>query len=204
LLYNRQQGLEMQKELLSKQSILSVFSECKASLASVARRYIKKDYELEDILQEAFVKTFVANKKNQIEFPKSYLFETTKNLAIRENTKISTRLTEYIEDTSESLLICKEQDAFACLSKQQEKELLLAALNTLPKRCQEVTKLRLLNGVRIKDVAQQLNITVSTAEKHIAKGLERCDEYITKQQQTDEICRNDIEPVMNHRKSNYR
>ncbi|WP_158768886.1 RNA polymerase sigma factor [Paraglaciecola sp. L1A13] len=191
----------MQEDVLRKKSILSVFSECKSSLANVVRRYVKKEYELEDILQEAFVKTFVADKQKQIKFPKLYLFKTTKNLAIRENTKISTRITEYIEDSGESLLISKEQDAFAHLSKQQEKALLLAALNSLPKQCQEVTRLRLLDGVRIKDIALQLNIAVSTTEKHIAKGLERCDDYITKQQQIGPTKTSDIEPNMNNRKS---
>ncbi|ABG39463.1 RNA polymerase, sigma-24 subunit, RpoE [Paraglaciecola sp. T6c] len=197
----KQRGLEMQEDLINKKSILSVFSECKSSLANVVRRYVKKEYELEDILQEAFVKTFVADRKNQIKFPKLYLYKTTKNLAIRENSKISTRITEYIEDSSESLLISKEQDAFAHLSEQQEKALLLAALNSLPKQCQEVTRLRLIEGVRVKDIALKLSIAVSTAEKHIAKGLERCDDYITRQQEIGFTKQSDIERNMNQRKS---
>ncbi|MEP4891941.1 MAG: RNA polymerase sigma factor [Aliiglaciecola sp.] len=169
----------MQDESLDKKSILSIFSEYKTSLTRFARRYVNRDSDLEDILQEAFVKTFVADKQRNITFPKVYLFKTTKNLAIRENTKMATRLTDYIEDSNDSLLLSNENDGFKHLSEHEEQTLLLAALDSLPVQCQRVTRLRLLEGVRIKDIAKQLNIAISTTEKHLAKGIERCDAYIS-------------------------
>ena len=168
----------MQDETLDKKSIFSVFTEYKSSLASVVKRYLRKEGDVDDILQEAFLQTYDADRSTPIQLPKVYLFKTTKNLAVRENSKISTKLTEYIEDSADSILISDEKDAFELLSEQQEEKLLQEAIALLPEQCQKVTKLRLINGVRIKDIAVMLNISVSTTEKHIAKGLERCDEYV--------------------------
>lgn len=168
----------MQDETLDKKSIFSVFTEYKSSLASVVKRYLRKEGDVDDILQEAFLQTYAADRSTPIQLPKVYLFKTTKNLAVRENSKISTKLTEYIEDSADSILISDEKDAFELLSEQQEEKLLQEAIALLPEQCQKVTKLRLINGVRIKDIAVMLNISVSTTEKHIAKGLERCDEYV--------------------------
>ena len=169
----------MQDETLDKKSIFSVFTEYKSSLASVVKRYLRKEGDVDDILQEAFLQTYAADRSTPIQLPKVYLFKTTKNLAVRENSKISTKLTEYIEDSADSILISDEKDAFELLSEQQEEKLLQEAIALLPEQCQKVTKLRLINGVRIKDIAVMLNISVSTTEKHIAKGLERCDEYVS-------------------------
>lgn len=168
----------MQDEMLDKKSIFSVFTEYKSSLASVVKRYLRKEGDVDDILQEAFLQTYAADRSTPIQLPKVYLFKTTKNLAVRENSKISTKLTEYLEDSADSILISDEKDAFELLSEQQEEKLLQEAIALLPEQCQKVTKLRLINGVRIKDIAVMLNISVSTTEKHIAKGLERCDEYV--------------------------
>ena len=182
----------MQDESLDKKSILAIFSEYKLSLSRFTRRYVNRDSDLEDILQETFVKTFTANKQSKIHFPKVYLFKTAKNLAIRENTKIGTRLTEYIEDSGESLLLSNEHDAFQNLSEQEEHQILLSAIAALPTQCQRVTRLRLLEGVKIKCIAKQLDISVSTTEKHLAKGIERCDEYIAS------ACSKDSEHEQNH------
>ncbi|MBR9792573.1 MAG: RNA polymerase sigma factor [Gammaproteobacteria bacterium] len=168
----------MQDESLDQKSIFSVFTEYKSSLARVVKRYLRKESDVDDILQEAFLQTYAADRSTPIQLPKVYLFKTTKNLAVRENSKISTKLTEYIEDSGDSVLISDDKDAFELLSEQQEQKLLLEAIALLPEQCQRVTKLRLINGVRIKDIAVMLNISVSTTEKHIAKGLERCDEYV--------------------------
>jgi RNA polymerase sigma-70 factor (ECF subfamily) len=190
----------MHDELLDKKSIFSVFTECRASLKKVVQRYSNRESEIDDILQEAFLRTFAANKVNTITFPKSYLYTTTKNIAVRENSKVATKITEYIEDSSESLLISEEKNAFDLLSAEQERAILLDAIKSLPTQCQRVTKLRLIDGVRIKDIARQLNISVSTTEKHISKGLLRCDEFIRLATSTTEINKQTLET----RKSNYK
>ena len=95
----------MQDESLDKKSIFSVFTEYKSSLARVVKRYLRKESDVDDILQEAFLQTYAADRSTPIQLPKVYLFKTTKNLAVRENSKISTKLTEYIEDSADSVLI---------------------------------------------------------------------------------------------------
>ncbi|MDO6477566.1 sigma-70 family RNA polymerase sigma factor [Alteromonas sp. 1_MG-2023] len=168
----------MPDELLDRKSIFSVFVECKASLTRMVKRYSNRQSDVEDILQEAFLNVYSADKNTPISFPKQYLFKATRNLAVRENTKVSEKLTEYIEDSDESLLLTDEKDIFVELAAQQEKELLLLAINQLPGQCRKVTQLRIIEGARMKDIAVKLNITVSTVEKHLAKGLELCDDFV--------------------------
>lgn len=161
-----------------KDTILTAFHECRTSLLRYISRYTGKKDDPEDILQEAFLRTYRADQKTSIEFPKTYMYRTAKNLAIREKTKMSTRLTEYIEDYSGPTFSSNEPSAFEALEKKQNQQLLKSAINALPPQCRKVTVLRLVHGMPLKEIAQKLGITLSTTEKHISKGLERCETYI--------------------------
>lgn len=161
-----------------KETVLDAFNECKSSLFRYIKRYIGSKDDPEDILQEAFVRTYRANEQTDIQFPKTYMFKTAKNLAIREKTKMAARLTEYIEDYSGPTFSSNEPSAFDNLEKKQNQQLLAAAFDTLPPKCRRVTVLRLIYGMPLKDIAHEMGITLSTTEKHIAKGLERCETYV--------------------------
>ena len=168
----------MTEEAEEKDTVLNAFGECRASLIRYIKRYIGKKDDPEDILQEAFLRTYKAEKTTHIQYPKTYMFKTAKNLAVREKTKMAARLTDYIEDYSGPTFSTSESSAFDALEKKQNRELLLSAFDALPHQCRRVTVLRLVQGMPLKDIAQELGITLSTTEKHIAKGLERCETYV--------------------------
>lgn len=168
----------MTDEAPEKNSVLSAFMECQVSLKLFIQRYIRKDSDTDDVLQEAFMRTYAADKKENIKFPKTYMYKTAKNIAIRENTKMATRLTEYIEDYDGPMLFSNEASAFDLLSDKEDQILLKHAIESLPPQCQKVTILRLIHGMRLKDIAENMGISLSTTEKHISKGLERCDIYM--------------------------
>ena len=170
----------MSDELLDRKSIFSVFTECKASLARVVRRHSNRHNDVEDILQEAFLNVYSVDKSNPITFPKQYLFKATKNLAVRENSRVSEKLTEFIEDSADDLILTDSADIFAGLAAEQEKALLFEAIEKLPEQCRKVTKLRIFEGAKLNAIANELGIAVSTVEKHLAKGLDSCDDYVRK------------------------
>ena len=168
----------MTDEVGNKDSVFKAFNECRTSLIRYIRKYVGKRDDPEDILQEAFLRTYRADKKTKIEFPKTYMYRTAKNLAIREKTKMAARLTEYIEDYSGPTFSTNEPSAFDALVNKQNQQILKSAIDALPPQCRKVTVLRLIHGMPLKDIAQKMEITLSTTEKHIAKGLERCETYI--------------------------
>ncbi|MEP1383096.1 MAG: RNA polymerase sigma factor [Paraglaciecola sp.] len=159
-------------------SVFSVFVECKSSLRSMVSKYLSQKNDIEDVVQETFTRTYAADKKGSIEHPKLYLFKTAKHLVLRENTKITTRLTEYLDDSLMQTLVTDETPAIELLSVEQNLELLQQALASLPVQCGKVTSMRIVDGLKVKDIASQLDLSISTVEKHLAKGFERCDQYV--------------------------
>ena len=47
-----------------------------------------------------------------------------------------------------------------------------------PPQCQKVFVLKKVHGYSHKEIAKELEISISTVEKHAASGLKRCSEYM--------------------------
>jgi RNA polymerase sigma-70 factor (ECF subfamily) len=64
------------------------------------------------------------------------------------------------------------------VSSQQELDLYINALRSLPAQCQRVFVMCKVYGFSHKEIASKLGISVSTVEKHLIKGLSRCYKYM--------------------------
>ena len=130
----------------------------------------------EDILQDAFIKLW--NKKDQIENIniEAYLFRLVRNQCldyIRLVRVISEKTTE-LESASKYeelyridfirdepyLLICEE------LKSEIEK-----TINSLPERCREVFILSRIEGLKNREIAEKLQISIKNVERHLARAL---------------------------------
>ena len=60
------------------------------------------------------------------------------------------------------------------------------AVSSLPVKCRRVFMLKKVYGFSHAEIAEQLNISEKTVERHISKGMARCYEYIEKQQLVQE------------------
>jgi len=64
-----------------------------------------------------------------------------------------------------------EFDAYQLLFAKQQRRIVLRAIDALPPRCREVVKMRRLEERSSQDIAEQLGITVSVVDKHLARGM---------------------------------
>jgi RNA polymerase sigma-70 factor (ECF subfamily) len=82
-----------------------------------------------------------------------------------------------VADLRELSIVEDRPDAAEAVNKQQELELLSAAVRTLPGRCRQVLTLRLLYGMSHKEIAAELRISEHTVKAQLAKGMRRCADY---------------------------
>lgn len=64
-----------------------------------------------------------------------------------------------------------EPDAFDTLADRQELAAVLDALSQLPRQCRQVVTMRRIDEMPPREIARRLGISLSTVEKHLAKGL---------------------------------
>ncbi len=156
----------------AKFSLLTDFIDCRTSLRQIVARIVKRQ-DIEDILQETFIRACAASERTEIRNPRSFMLRTARNLALNHVTTAYEKRTR-IEDI-ESSDVCPKTEPLETRLESKERFLgFCRAVRGLPPQCRRVFVLRKVYGFSQKEIAQRLQISESTVEKHVAKGLLLC------------------------------
>ena len=161
-----------------KSSVEQSFTENESALKRFLERFFYSTHDIEDILQEVFLQTWNIEKKQEIQLPKSYLFKVARNMALKELKKKSRQINAFIEEVNPDELVRNETSTENEVDLSERLILFERALATLPPRCRNVFVLRKIFGFSQKEIARRMNISVSTVEKHIINGIQRCNVYM--------------------------
>ena len=158
-------------------SLLSIFLDCRSYLGWIIGR-IAHPQDVEDIVQETFVRSYEASTKTRIRHPRSFMVATAKNLALNHITTADSRLTERVAsfpDATPSLATEPLEDR---VDSQERLLLFCRAVERLPLQCRRAFVLKKVYGLKRKEIARRLGISERTAQKHIAKGMRMCADYL--------------------------
>ncbi len=163
--------------------ILKAYLENQAALRRYISRFGTCAENADDIAQETFLKGFAAEQIVDIREPRAFLFRIAKNLALGELRTRRRAQTDKIEDFGGDGVIIDERQALAEEQLDANKKLgaLAMAVALLPPQCRRVFLMARVDGLRHKQIASRLNITVSNVEKLVAKGLLKCSRYLREQ-----------------------
>jgi RNA polymerase sigma-70 factor (ECF subfamily) len=136
--------------------------------------------EIEDILQEAYVRVCQVANVASIRTPQSYLFRTVRNLALDHSKRAESRLTDSLGDDDGVAADAEHlaDQTFEQVASNEEFALFCDAVRHLPVQCRRAFVLRKVYGYSQREIAAELNLTESTVEKHIALGIKRCMHFI--------------------------
>lgn len=123
----------------------------------------------EDITQDLFVKFW--DDKLYLKLEESigpYLFKAVKNNTLQAIKKRSKYRFEEIEDQVNKLLVVESVDLEYI---EKEKKKLHKEIDALPEKSREVFKAIVLDNLKYKQVAEQLDISVNTVKTHYSRAL---------------------------------
>nr|WP_324256942.1 RNA polymerase sigma factor [Cellvibrio fontiphilus] len=170
-------------------SIASVFIALRSTLARAVSRLVPPK-EVEDIVQETYVRVCQVEAPEQIQFPRSFMLRTAQNLAIDHLKRAETRLSVSMDDELDLELAgytTRADDTFDRVAANQEFGFFCEAVRQLPQQCRKAFVLKKVYGYSQKEIAQSLDISENTVEKHIATGIKRCAQYMASLKQGGEI-----------------
>lgn len=160
---------------------------CELSLKRFLSNFTRKPEDIDELAQETFLRAFDVEHIKEIKSPKAYLFRVARNITLRELTKKSQQLTDYLEESvDESALGCGASLEEELIAQQKLKQY-CEAIAGLPEQCRRVFLLRKVHALSHKEIAAQLDIATSTVEKHIARGVDRCTEYFERQERSQSM-----------------
>lgn len=138
--------------------------------------------DVDDVVQEAFVRVLHARQTGVIDSPKAFLFATARNLVLaRLRHEAVAGLQDGLTESDASGVLDESADVPRAVSHAQELELLTQAIQSLPTRCRQIITLRKIYGLSQKEVAAELGISEHTVEAQGTIGLRKLAEYFERQ-----------------------
>jgi RNA polymerase sigma-70 factor (ECF subfamily) len=134
--------------------------------------------DVEDIVQEAFVRCYEAARTTPIRHPRSFLLTTAKNLAINHVVSADSKRTDRVASFDDSAVSLYTLPLEREVESQEQFMLLCRAVSQLPVQCRRAFILKKVYGLSRKEIAAYMGITESTVQKHVAKGLLMCAQYL--------------------------
>jgi RNA polymerase sigma factor (sigma-70 family) len=120
--------------------------------------------DIDDIVQEAYMRVLHARNSVHIESPKAFLFATAQNVALGVIRQRKVRGTDVLAEMDTSGILDEEADILRSIDRSENLELLTEAVQSLPTRCRQILTLRKIYGLSQKEVAAQLGIAEHTVE----------------------------------------
>jgi len=166
-------------------TIHNIFMSARQTMARIVSRIVPPR-EIEDIVQETYVRLCQIDKKDNITQPRSFLLKTARNLAIDHIKRAEMRLVDGVDNVDEiDIFSCDDDSVFEQVANSEEFSQYCEAIRLLPVQCRKVFVLKKVYGYSQKEIAQQLDISESTVEKHVAMGIKRCMYYMMQVSQDD-------------------
>ncbi len=136
--------------------------------------------ELDDVVQEAFLRVIRAHERGQLDSPKAFLFATARNLALDRIRHQRVAPSSSLAENEEWDVLYDADDVAETVARNQELELLTEAIQSLPDRCRQVFTLRKVYGMSQPDIARKLGISEHTVSAQLTIGVQKCTQFMAK------------------------
>ena len=171
----------------SEHTIAGSFVENRSSLKRFLTRFLNNQHDIEDVVQETYLRASQAETDNKIIQPQAFLFRVARNLALNQLKEKSRQITDYIEDCSSETVIQSTEQLETDLAAQQHLGLYCEAIASLPDKCRKVMLLRKVQGMRHKEIAERMGLSVSSVEKYLLKGGQEVQDYLSQRESGDGV-----------------
>jgi len=146
----------------------------RAALQKYLRRFTAGAEDVEDLVQEAYVRICAMSPAQVVESPRALLFSIARNLAVDRARQRISRATDDVADFEPLHVFSGEAEPDEQVDLRRRFESFCDVVDTLPPLCRRVFVLRKVYQLSHAEIAQVLGVSHSTIEKHVAKGLLRC------------------------------
>jgi RNA polymerase sigma factor (sigma-70 family) len=134
--------------------------------------------DIEDLVQETYVRMYALPDHLDVGSPRALLFRIAHNLAVERARRHKAQATDTMADLETLNVYSSEAPPDEQTDARRRFESFCAAVERLPPLCRRVFVLRKVHKLSPAEISEVLGVSQSTIEKHVAKGLVRCRDYL--------------------------
>jgi RNA polymerase sigma factor (sigma-70 family) len=150
----------------------------RTALYRYLRKFTSGAEDIEDLVQETYLRLYAMADFNAIGSPRALLFRIAHNMAVERARRQKSQATDSVGDLERLTVYSIEAPAEVQIDARRRFETFCAAVDRLPPLCRRVFVLRKVYRLSHDEIAEVLGVSHSTIEKHVAKGLIRCRDYL--------------------------
>lgn len=161
-----------------RRGVRALVRRCRATLTRLFSR-LGKRRDVDDILQEAFTRSYEIGGPSALRSYRAFLFRTAHH-GSHQGARAGSRLIAPIEDLplADVYRQLTAESPEAHLEANQRFMSFCRAVGGLPEHARRAFVLKKVYGLSQQDIAERLDITPAEVERHIATGLLRCRDYL--------------------------
>jgi RNA polymerase sigma-70 factor (ECF subfamily) len=149
-----------------------------SSLKAYLRRAFPTVQDVEDVVQESYLRVWKRQAAKPIESVKSFLFTVAKRVALGTLRRARRSPISDVTDFATARIIDDGPGVAEVASNREEVEILFAAVSTLSARTREVYLLRKFEALSQQEIAERLRISPNTVEVHIGRANKHCAKFL--------------------------
>ncbi len=134
--------------------------------------------DVEDVVQECFIRVWMAHATHPISSAKAFLFQVARHLALDIARRDRASPIQGVTDLAAYGVLDGRPSADEIACSREEFELLAEAVHRLPPRCRAIVILRKLQGVPQKEIGRRLGISEQTVQVQVQRGVKRIAEIL--------------------------
>jgi RNA polymerase sigma-70 factor (ECF subfamily) len=138
-----------------------------AALRSRLRRVMPRRDDVDDLVAEVMTRAYATANFAKIVAGRAYLFQIARNLIIDEARRAKIVSLEQIADLD---LVADHSSAEDLLIARDQLRRLEAIIETLPIQCRRAFILRKVHDMPVRDIAEEMGLSVFTVDKHIGRA----------------------------------
>ena len=148
------------------------------ALRSYLRGRFPSVRDVEDVVQESYLRIWRARLVRPITSTKAFLFQIARHLAIDGVRRHRTARTESLGDLAALPVLEEGPDACESLTRTEKIDFLVEALASLPARCREIMVLRKFQHLSHREIAVRLHISERTVESQVTRGMKLIEQRL--------------------------
>lgn len=154
----------------------------RSDLISYADSFVRDRACAEDIVQDAWERVQAVEQGRSLAEPLGYFYRTVRNLALDWLRARKRDGAETDSDPSELAATLQDQSPSpeATVSARKDLSMVLESLNELPERSRLALTLHTVDGLKLREIAQQLGLSVTFTHQLIAEAKMHCIQRLSR------------------------
>lgn len=163
-----------ESECAGNECLTSCYYEYAGELRAYITWKLPRSHDVEDLVQEVFLRACRAFKVGKVDHPKAYMYQVANSVICDYYRKAKRQCapSQDIEEFNESHTVNHEAPTPEELAIGEETwQTLCTSIDRLPNKVRQAIMLRRFDDLSYREVAKSMGISVRTVEKHLARAL---------------------------------